>query len=154
MVSHSLKFYTVYNVLFHKNEGANIVVINCMSRFYMFVPTKATFKLANGNTGYSQGIGIILFCFNSCFVIYSVAEFYYFPGHPSNIISSVALKFYVGFQDVTFEPLEHCDFIDPQARSWRSPYKTQNNLDYIQIEIVKVNPQRNRNIFVPTICAL
>ena len=34
------------------------------------------------------------------------------------------------------------------------PWVTQNNLDYIQIEIFKVNPQRNRNIVVPTICGL
>ena len=34
------------------------------------------------------------------------------------------------------------------------PYQTQNNLDYIQIEIFKVNPQRDRNIFFWTVCEL
>ena len=29
------------------------------------------------------------------------------------------------FKNVTSEPLEHCDFVDPQGRSWRSPYQTQ-----------------------------
>ena len=79
---------------------------------------------------------------------------YYCPGHPSNTISPGSLKFYVGFQKVTSETLEHCDFVDPQVRSWRSLYQTQNNLNYIQIRIVKINPQRDRNIFVPTVCAL
>ena len=44
------KFYTVCTVLFHKYRGANVAVTNCMSHFSMFVPTKATLKLANGNT--------------------------------------------------------------------------------------------------------
>ena len=75
---------------------------------------------------------------------------YYCPDHPYNNISSVSLKFYVGFQKVTSETLEHCEFFDPQGRSWRSPYHNQNNIDYIQIEIFKAN----RNIVVPTVCAL
>ena len=36
----------------------------------------------------------------------------------------------------------------------RSPYQTQKNLDYLQIEIVKVNPHRDKNIVVPTVCGL
>ena len=57
----------------------------------------------------------------------------------------------MGFQKVNYEPLEHCDFFDPQGRSWISPYQTQKNLDYIQIEIFKVNPHIDKNIFAPTI---
>ena len=40
------KFYTVYTVLFHKDEGANVAFTNCMSHFSMFFPTKATVKLS------------------------------------------------------------------------------------------------------------
>ena len=58
---------------------------------------------------------------------------YYCPSHPSNTISSGSIKFYVTFQKVTSEPLENCDFVDPQGRYRRSTYKTQNNLDYLQI---------------------
>ena len=79
---------------------------------------------------------------------------YYFPGRPSDTISLGALKFYVGFQKVTYKPLEYCDVYDPQSQSCRSPYQNQNNLDYIQIYNSKVNPQINRNIFFPTVCAL
>ena len=112
----------------------------------MFVPTKATVKLANRSTVHAQGIGIILCCFPDFSIIYPVGPFYYFPGHPSNTISSGALKFY--------EPLEHCEFVDLQGCSWRSPYQTQNNLNYIQIEILKLNPHRDSNIVVPTVSAL
>ena len=52
------------------------------------------------------------------------------------------------------EPLEHCDFVDPRCRYWRSPYQNQKNLDYLEIKNFKVNPHRYRNIFVPTVCAL
>ena len=45
-------------MLFHKYGGENVAVKNCMSHFSMFVPTKATGKLDNGNTGHAQGIGI------------------------------------------------------------------------------------------------
>ena len=66
-----------------------------MSHFSMFVPTKATVKLANVNTGHAQVVGIILCCFPNCPIIYTVGTVYYFPGHPSNTISSVALNFYL-----------------------------------------------------------
>ena len=116
MVTTTTKFYTVYTVLFNKDGGANVALTNYMSHFSMFVPTKATMKLANGNTGHSQGIGIILCRFPNCSIICTVGPVYYFPGQPSNTISSGALKFYVGFQKVTSEPLENCDFFDPQGR--------------------------------------
>ena len=121
MVAPPSKLYKVYNVLFYKDGGANISVTNYMSHFSMFVPTKATVKLANGNTGNAQVIGIILCQFTNCFIIYPLGKFYYCPSHPSNTISSGALKIYVGFQKVTSEPLEHCDFVEPQGQSWRSP---------------------------------
>ena len=59
-------------MFFHKDVGANVAFTNCMSRFSMFVPTKATVKLANGNTVHAQVIGIILYCFPNCSVIYPV----------------------------------------------------------------------------------
>ena len=120
----------------------------------MFVTTKATVKLATGNTGHDQVIGIILFIFPNCSIISPVVPVYYCPDHPYNTISSDDLKFYVGFQKVTSEPIEYCDFVNPQVCSCRSPYQTQNNPDYIQIEIFKVNLHIDRNVVAPTACAL
>ena len=79
---------------------------------------------------------------------------YYCLGHPYKTISSGDLKFYAGFKKVTSEPLEHCDFVDPQGRSWRPRYQNNNNLDYLQLEIVKINTKRDKNIVVPTLCGL
>ena len=84
MVAPPSKCYTVYNVLFHKDVGANVAVTNWMSHFSMFVPPKATVKLANGNTGHAQGIGDILCRFPKCLIIYPVVPVYYCPVHPSN----------------------------------------------------------------------
>ena len=154
MVAPPSKFYTASTVLFHKDGGANIAVTNCMSQFSIFVPTKSTIKLDNRNTGHAQGIGVILCHFLNCSIIYPVGPVYYCPGHPYNTISSGALKFYIGFKKVTSGPLEHCEFVDPQGCSWRSLYQTRNNLDYLQLEIVKINPHRDKNIVVPTICGL
>ena len=111
-------------------------------------------KLANGNTGNAQGIGIILCHFINCLTIYPVVPVHYCPSYPSKKISSGDLKFYVGFQKVTYKPLKFFDFVDPQSHSWRSPYQNINNIDYIQIEIFQFNPQRNWNIVVQTVCAL
>ena len=62
--------YTVSTVLFHKYVGAKFSVANCMSHFNMLVPTKANVKLANGNTGHAQLIGVILCHFPNCSIIY------------------------------------------------------------------------------------
>ena len=115
----------------------------------MFVPTKSTLKLGNGNMGHAQVIGVILCRFPNCSIIYPVGPVYYFPIHPYNTISSGSLKFYVGFPKVTSEPLENCNFVEPQGYSWISPYQTQNNLDYLQIKIVKVIPQKRQEYICP-----
>ena len=99
------KFYTVSTVLFHKDGGANVAFTNSMPHFSMFVPTKTTVKMVNGNTVHAQGSWVILCCFSKCYIIYPVGLIYYFPGHPTNTISSGDLKFYGGFQKVTSETI-------------------------------------------------
>ena len=86
------KFYTLSTVLFHKYRGEKVAVKDCMSHFSMFVSTKSTVKMANRNTGHTQGVGIILCRFPNFSLIYPVGPVHYFPGHPSNTISSGALK--------------------------------------------------------------
>ena len=98
VVAPTSKFYILSTVLFNKDEGANIEVKNCMSHFSMFVPTNSTVKLSNGNTGHAQGIGVILCRFPKFSIIYPVGPVYYCSGHPSNTISSGALKFYIGLK--------------------------------------------------------
>ena len=44
--------------------------------------------------------------------------------------------------------------MDPQGCSWCPPYRTQNNLHYIKIEVVKVNTKRNKYIVVSTVCGV
>ena len=95
--------YTDYTVLFHKYGGANVSFKHFMSQCSMFVPTKATVKLDNGNTVHNQRIGIFLCRFTNSYIIYPWEPVYYCPGHPPNSISSDTLKFYVGFQKVTSE---------------------------------------------------
>ena len=84
-------------MLFHKYARENVAVTNCMSHFSMFVPTKSDVKLANGNMGHAQVIGIILCRFTNCPIIYPVVPVYYCPGHPSNTILSGDFKFHIGF---------------------------------------------------------
>ena len=71
------KIYTVSTVLFHTHLVSNVAVTNCMSHLSKFVPTKATVKLSNENTGHAPGIDIILCYFNNCSILYSVGTVYY-----------------------------------------------------------------------------
>ena len=96
-----------------------------MSNFSILVPTKATVKLVNRNTGHDKVIGIILCRFTNCIIIYPVGLVYYFSGHPSNTISLGALKVFVGFQKVTSEPIENFDFFDPLGQYWISTYQNK-----------------------------
>ena len=86
--------FAVSTVLFHKYLGANVYVPNCMLHFYMFAPTKATVELANGNTGHTQGVRIILCSFTNCTIICPAGPIYYFTRHPYNTISLCFIKFY------------------------------------------------------------
>ena len=97
--------------------------------------------------GHTKLIGIILCCFPNWPIIHPVVPFCYFTVQPSNTVSPRALKCYFGFRMVILEPHEHCDFIGPQGRSWRSPYQTRNKIYYIQIKIVKFNPKIKKGYF-------
>ena len=99
----------------------------------MSVPSQAKVKLDNENMGHAQVIGVILCHFRNCPIIYPVGPVYLCTGHPSSTISLGSLKFYVGFQKVISENLEHCDFVGPRGSSLESPYRTKKNLNYIQI---------------------
>ena len=90
-------------------------------------------KLANRNTGHTQIIDITLCCFTNYNIIYPMEPVYYCPVHTSKTISLGDLKFYVGFQNITSETIEHCVFVDPQCNYWRLPYQDQNSLGYLQI---------------------
>ena len=79
---------------------------------------------------------------------------YYCLGYPSNTILLGDLKYYFSSQMFTSEPLEHYDFVDPQGHYWRSPYRAQKNLYYIQIYFVKIYTQMKKYYVVPTICGI
>ena len=101
MVDPSSKHFSVSTVLFHNYVGSNVGVTNCLSHFYMFVPTKGNIKLANENTAHAQVIGIILCHFTNFPIIYPVVSVYYCTGHPYNTISLGDLKCCAGFQKFT-----------------------------------------------------
>ena len=69
MLASSSKFYIVSTVLFSKHGGANVGVKNYASQFSMFVPTNINLKMANGNMGHDQVIGIVLYLFPNLSII-------------------------------------------------------------------------------------
>ena len=128
MITPSSRFNTIKTALFHKCGGENVGFKTCMSQFSMFVQTKSNVEFNNGNMVYDQVIGIFLCRFPNFPIIYPGGPVYYFTGQTSNTISLGELKCYVGFQKLTYEPLEHCDFFNPQGHSCRSPYQTRKNV--------------------------
>ena len=123
-----------------------------MPHFSMLVQTEANAGLDDGNMVHARVIEIIFCIFLTYPIIYQLGTVYYCTNHPSNTISSLTLKCYVGFQKVTSEPLEHSDFVYHQGHTCIPPYKNRQNLDYLQIEIIKVNPLRNKVIVFTTVC--
>ena len=111
MVAPYSKSYTVSTVLFHKYVGANVAVTNCKSRFYMFLSTKATLKLANGNTGHAQGIEVILCRFPKCSIIYPVVPVYYCPGHLTTPYHKVLSNFMLVFKRLRLNLLNILNFL-------------------------------------------
>ena len=61
---------------FHKHGGEYFGVTNCLWHLSMFFPTRSNVKSTDGNTGHTQGIGIILCWFTNCTIIYTVGPFY------------------------------------------------------------------------------
>ena len=103
----------------------------------------STVKLANGNTGNSQGIGIFLCCFPKCPIIYPVGPVYYFPGNLYKTISSCDLNFMLVNKRIHLNLLNIVIFLTLKVI-----------LGDLPTRIVNVKPQRDRNIIVPTIYAL
>ena len=120
----------------------------------MFLPTKDTMKLSNRNKGHSQGIGIILFCFTDCSIIYPVGPVYYFPGQPSNTISPGVLKFYVGFKKLHMNLLNIVTMLTLKVVLGDHLTRLKTILTILKYKFVKANPHRDKNTVVPTVCAL
>ena len=62
--------------------------------FLCFSQPSPTAKLANGNTGHAQVIGIILCHFPNCLIIYPVGPVYYCPGLFQHYIISFSQVLY------------------------------------------------------------
>ena len=77
LISPLSKIYTVSTVLFHK-DGGDIFSYKFHVKLFMFVPTKATAKLYNGNIGHTQGVGTILCLFPIWSILYPVEPFIIF----------------------------------------------------------------------------
>ena len=125
-----------------------------MSHFYMFAPNKSTVKLDIGNTGYAQVIGIIFVVFLTVPIYIQWEQFIIIRVTLSTLSHQVPTNFMLVFHNVRSETLEDCDFFNPQDCSCRSPYQTQNSLDYLKIKIFIVNTKRNSNTFVSTVFVL
>ena len=88
----------------HLTIKIKIFKVNNKINRNIFVPTVCA--LSTQNVDRAQTVGPVYYCL----------------GNPYNTISSGDLKFYVDFEEVTYKPIEHYDFVDPQGCSWMSPY--------------------------------
>ena len=138
-------------MLFHKYGGENVSVTNCMSHFSMFFQTKATVKLANGNTVHVQGIVIILCLFSNWPIIYLAGQVYYFPGRRYNTISEGALNFRFGLKGYIITSWKLRGFW-PSRSFLEITIPDSKNLDYLLIRIVKVKLHRYNNISPNCLC--
>ena len=141
-------------MLFHKYGGTNVAATNFMSYFSTFVLTKATVKLANGNTGYSQGIRIILCCFPNFSIKYPVGPVYYCPFTLPTPSHKVPSNLMLIFKRLHLNLLNIVTVLKLKVVLGDHPTKLKTIYTIFILKFVKANPQRNRDIFVPTILAL
>ena len=100
-------------------------------------------KLSGGNKSQSYGIVFIIFQFIIFPHVYPIGPVYYCPRHSTKTISPGQIDFF-GLNKLTYEPLEHCNFIYTQCHALKSLYITQNNIDFLSLELVKITP-KDRN---------
>ena len=152
VVAPTSKFYTVSTVLFHKYGGANFAFTNGMLYFYMFVPTKATLKLANGSTGHAQGIDIILRHFPKCSIIYiHLGQFIIFQVTLPTLYHQVPSSFILILKMIHLNLLKIVTLLTLKVVLGDQHTRLTTIFDYLHLEIVKINPYRDNNIVVPTV---
>ena len=95
-------------------------------------------------------LGLFYVAFLTVRLYIQLDQFIIFQVTLSTLYPQVTSSFIMVFKMLHMNFFVHCDFVDPQHCSWRSPYHTHNN-HYLQLEIFNINPQRDNNIVVPTI---
>ena len=143
VLNHSSKCIHYLLCFFINTEDKNLLSqITCHIFLYIW-PTKATVELANGNTVYSQLVGVALCHLTKYSIIYLVVQVYCFPSRPSNTTSLLLSIFMLVFKRLHLNLLNIVIFY-PRGHSWRSTYHTKKNVYYLWIEICQVQPSEKQ----------
>ena len=118
LVASSSKFYTVSTVLFHKYVGANVAVKNCMSHFLHLSQPRSPWNWLMETRYMPKELVIFFVAFLTVPLYIQWNHFIIFHVNLPTPSHQVPSNFMLDFKKVTSEPLEHCNFIDPQGRSW------------------------------------
>ena len=119
--------------------------------FICFPPSKTIWNWIMQKRGIPKEFGIFVVVFRTVPLYIMLDQFFTvqvnapIPSHwfPINVM--------LVFLKVVSEPLEHCCFVYPQGSYRRTPNRTQNSLNYIQIEVVQDNNNRNEDTMFTTI---
>ena len=125
-----------------------------MSHFSMFVPTKTTVKLANGNRVHAQGIVIIVCRFPKCSIIIHLDQFiilHFTLPTPSHKVPS---NFMLDFKRLCLNLLSIVILLTLKVVLGDHPTRLKTILTIFKYKFVKVNSHRDSNIVVPTVYAL
>ena len=121
---------------------------------YYFVPQRLPYKDVNGNTSYSEGFGIALLRFIPLGPVYPVGPDYVNPDAPRNSFSLSALCRFCGFIDASEGMLKSCTFVDFRKNKSVVPCSHHNGLDFLDAEILNIDPNLSAEPPPVTICQL
>ena len=127
---------------FHVDSGANVFAVKDKSLLFYFVSQRLPYKDVNGNVNFSEGFGIALVRFTGSTSVYPIGPVYVNASAPRNTFSLSALLRFGGFQDASEHMMKCCSFHDFQDKQWKIPCSHHNGLDFIDLEILMVDPVR------------
>jgi hypothetical protein len=148
-LQHTKKLYNLPNSdvqqyassTFHCDSGANCWGMSTRDSFYFYIENPTAISQVSGSSFHSPGWGGILVRLNNR--TYGMYPVHYCPGNPRNTMSPSAIKEFSGFNKAIISMNDSIQLIDFNDNLIDLPVFTHNDMDYINLEILRFNDHQN-----------
>ena len=134
---------------FHLDIGANVNAIRDASLFYFYIKYETSAQMVNGSYFQAEGWGGVLITIGTS--VYLLSPVFHCPKNPRNTIAPLSLLSFTNFFKVIVDTKSKVIFIDPNRIKHTIATRTDNDLDFLDINIVMLNPDAamHSNITMP-----
>ena len=136
----SSSFESFGRIIFHVDGGANVSAVVDKTLFYFFIPCESNIEQVGGDTIPCNGWGGILFRFNN--IVQVMAPVYYCPSNPRNTFSTTIMTNFGGCISSVVDTNKSL-ILSGHGISYVYPMIVQNDLDHIELEIVRFKHDNN-----------